>query len=284
MIQVDPTSIPSTKLEEVSRWIRDKLTASNVHSCLRVVSLYVQHHSGVSNAAPPDAPLHHLFGLLRLEETLLGLKFQLSPTAFFQVNTGGAEVLYAKVRALATACVGAETDKITVFDVCCGTGTIGLCVAAGLPSARIIGIDIVKEAVDDANANASRSGLKNAQFFAGKAEDILPRVLKTSTQELKSDPQRKFVAIVDPPRAGLHSRVVKAIRDSEFIDSLIYVSCNQKSLVNDASGLCRAPSSNMPGREFEPVSAIPVDLFPHTPHCELILYFERRKAPQEPST
>lgn len=137
----------------------------------------------------------------------------------------------------------------------------------------------MKEAIDDAAANAVRNVVPNARFLAGKAEDIFPSVLKASSQDLKgsSADRPQFVAIVDPPRAGLHARVIKAIRDSELIDSLIYVSCNQKSLVNDAVGLCRAPSGSTPGREFEPIRAVAVDLFPHTPHCELIVEFRRRK-------
>jgi tRNA (uracil-5-)-methyltransferase len=277
MIQINPTSVSAEQLSIIISWMKDKVIQGTLSTELTVVSLFVQHHTGVSNAAPSDAPLHLVWGVPALEEELLGLKFQLSPTAFFQVNTRAAELLYSKVRELATAAVPSGTD-VTVFDVCCGTGTIGLCVAAGIPNAKIVGVDIVKEAVEDAAANAIRNNISNTNFLAGKAEDVFPQVLRsTSHSATSSQNPHKYVAIVDPPRAGLHAKVIKALREFERIETLIYVSCNQKSLVNDASGLCRASSGGMPGREFEPISAIAVDLFPHTPHCELIVLFERRK-------
>ena len=182
----------------------------------------------------------------------------------------------------------ASMDEETVlFDVCCGTGTIGLCLASKVK--EVHGIDIVEEAIEDANANAKANGITNAQFhagectcfiyfifisrsnqcffFLGRAEFLLPELLKKSS-DLKS------VAVVDPPRAGLHAKAITALRSSN-IETLVYVSCDARAAMNNFIDLGRMTSNTYKGEPFVPKKVIPVDLFPHTNHFELIILFER---------
>jgi len=154
------------------------------------------------------------------------------------------------------------------FDVCCGTGTIGIVVANKFDN--VVGIDIVPAAIADAKSSAARNGLKNIEFVVGKAEVVLEQQLKSITDE-------ECVAIVDPPRAGLHPKTIKAIRQCEQLTKLVYVSCKQTSLINDAANLCRSASNTMIGAPFKPQKAVAVDLFPHTEQCELIVLFTRVK-------
>jgi tRNA (uracil-5-)-methyltransferase len=121
--------------------------------------------------------------------------------AFFQVNTTGAEALCELLRSL----VGA-TKETVLLDVCCGTGTLGLSLASSVK--RLIGIEMCAPAVEDARANAARNGITNALFIAKKAEEATLSVL----ENLSAAEKRSLVAIVDPPRAGLHTDVLKALR------------------------------------------------------------------------
>ncbi|XP_040203778.1 tRNA (uracil-5-)-methyltransferase homolog A isoform X2 [Rana temporaria] len=206
-------------------------------------------------------PVEHVSGEQYIHEELLGLTFRISPHAFFQVNTPAAEVLYS------TIADWAQLDQnSTVLDVCCGTGTIGLSLAQRVK--KVIGIELCQEAIADAKANAQLNNLSNVEFRCGKAEDIFPKLINTLVSH-------NPIAIVDPPRAGLHSKVIIAIRKAEHLKQLIYVSCNPKAAFNNFVDLCRAPSNRVKGRPFRPIRAVAVDLFPQTPHCELLILFER---------
>uniref|UniRef100_A0A8D2KHQ9 tRNA (uracil-5-)-methyltransferase homolog A n=1 Tax=Urocitellus parryii TaxID=9999 RepID=A0A8D2KHQ9_UROPR len=170
--------------------------------------------------------LEHVAGDRCIQEDLLGLTFQISPHAFFQVNTPAAEVLYTVIQDWA------QLDKeSTVLDVCCGTGTIGLALAWKVK--RVIGIELCQEAVEDARVNAH-------------AND---------------------------------SKVILAIRRAENLKRLLYVSCNPRAAMSNFVDLCRAPSNRVKGIPFRPVKAVAVDLFPQTPHCEMLILFERVEHP-----
>ncbi|KAM5189592.1 tRNA (uracil-5-)-methyltransferase homolog A isoform 2-T2 [Callospermophilus lateralis] len=209
--------------------------------------------------------LEHVAGDRCIQEDLLGLTFQISPHAFFQVNTPAAEVLYTVIQDWA------QLDKeSTVLDVCCGTGTIGLALAWKVK--RVIGIELCQEAVEDARVNAHANELSNVEFHCGRAEDLVPTlVCRLASQQL--------VAILDPPRAGLHSKVILAIRRAENLKRLLYVSCNPRAAMGNFVDLCRAPSNRVKGIPFRPVKAVAVDLFPQTPHCEMLILFERVEHP-----
>ncbi|XP_014887703.1 tRNA (uracil-5-)-methyltransferase homolog A [Poecilia latipinna] len=208
-----------------------------------------------------DLPCELVAGESCIHEELLGLKFRISPHSFFQVNTGAAEVLYSAVGEWAQL----DQDS-TVLDVCCGTGTIGLSLAKRVK--KVIGIELCQEAVEDAKMNAKRNDLSNVEFHCGKAEDVFPNILNALVSP-------NVTAIVDPPRAGLHTKVILAIRRAEHLKRLVYVACNAKAAMTNFIDLCRAPSNRVHGAPFRPVRAMAVDLFPQTKHVEILLLFER---------
>lgn len=207
---------------------------------------------------------------------VLGFKFRISADAFFQVNQPAAEVLYSTVRDL---CVPNQKDceekaKVggTLLDVCCGTGAIGITVSPRVD--RIIGIELIEQAVEDARHNAALSNVLNCEFISGKAEVVLPGLLS----QLSSAGGGLTAAVVNPARAGLHHRVVRALRNQPAIRKLVYVSCKPDGeAMRNFRELCCAPDpwKKLTGEAFSPTLAVPVDMFPHTAHCELVLLFER---------
>ena len=128
-----------------------------------------------------------------------------------------------------------------LLDVCCGTGTLGLSLASSVK--RVIGIEICVPAVEDARANATRNSVANSRFIASKAEDATRRVL----EGLSAEEQSSLVAIVDPPRAGLHTEVLKALRACLPLSRIVYVSCHAPSFVQNAVALCRPTSTSFQG-------------------------------------
>ncbi|XP_047416152.1 tRNA (uracil-5-)-methyltransferase homolog A isoform X6 [Sciurus carolinensis] len=230
-----------------------------------VTCLYFVEEGQRKTPSQEGLPLEHVAGDRCIQEDLLGLTFQISPHAFFQVNTPAAEVLYTVIQDWA------QLDKeSTVLDVCCGTGTIGLALAQKVK--RVIGIELCQEAVKDAWVNAHANELSNVEFHCGRAEDLVPTLVsRLASQQL--------VAILDPPRAGLHSKVILAIRRAENLKRLLYVSCNPRAAMANFVDLCRAPSNRVKGTPFRPVKAVAVDLFPQTPHCEMLILFERVEHP-----
>ncbi|XP_071899158.1 tRNA (uracil-5-)-methyltransferase homolog B isoform X3 [Anas platyrhynchos] len=176
-----------------------------------LTSLYFQ-ESTMTRCSHEQSPFQLLYGEPHIFEDLLDLKFRISPDAFFQVNTSGAETLYRAVGELSQA----DGDTV-LLDVCCGTGTIGLSLARHV--SKVIGIEIVEKAIEDARWNAAFNGISNCEFHSGKAEAVLPQLLSSweDTQPL--------VAVVNPSRAGIHYRVVRAIRNCKAIRRLLYVSC-----------------------------------------------------------
>uniref|UniRef100_A0A3Q3N383 tRNA (uracil(54)-C(5))-methyltransferase n=1 Tax=Mastacembelus armatus TaxID=205130 RepID=A0A3Q3N383_9TELE len=226
-----------------------------------VTSLYFVREGQRTSPNPEDLPCELVGGESCIHEELLGLKFRISPHSFFQVNTGAAEVLYSAVGEWAQLDEGS-----TVLDVCCGTGTIGISLAKRVK--KVIGIEMCQEAVEDAKVNAKLNGLSNIEFHCGKAEDVFPNILNALMSP-------NVTAIVDPPRAGLHSKVILAIRRAEHLKRLVYVACNAKAAMNNFIDLCRAPSNRVHGAPFRPARAMAVDLFPQTMHVEMLLLLER---------
>lgn len=251
--------------------LKQKLIAALTDEALpfKVTSIFLQEYAGVS-APSEDDPVTHIYGKQTIEEHLLGMRFSVSPGAFFQVNTRGAETLYSLVKEHANA-----DESTLLYDVCCGTGTIGICASEG--AGKVVGIEICKAATDDAAVNAKLNGVENVSFINSKAEDVMKDLLKEKRSESEQQLKR-VVAIVDPPRAGLHFQVLRALRSCPPVERIVYVSCNPTgSLIQDAMILCGPKTKTLVGDAFEPVHAIPVDMFPHTPHCEMIIVFERVK-------
>ncbi len=188
-----------------------------------------------------------LWGQDYLEETLCGMKFRLSVPSFFQINRAQTERLYAKALEFAQL-EGSET----VLDLYCGIGTISL--ALSRQAGKVIGAEIVPEAIEDAKANAQRNGVTNAEFFCGDAGAI--------AQKLADDGIRPDVICVDPPRKGLGPEV-PAILASMAPRRIVYVSCDPATLARDVKRLEEL------GYKCE--KAQPVDLFPRTAHVETVV-------------
>jgi len=191
-----------------------------------------------------------LLGKGVITERLLGLEFEAGAAAFLQTNSRQAEVLY-RAALEAAALKGDET----VLDLYCGTGTLTLLFARA--AAEAIGVENQAKAVEAARANAVRNGITNARFVEGEAR----QVLREWARGERSDAPRAQVVIVDPPRSGLHPRVVARVAELEP-ERLVYVSCNTATLARDLKDF--APR----GYRLETVT--PVDMFPHTPHIECV--------------
>uniref|UniRef100_A0A1J3CEL4 Zinc finger CCCH domain-containing protein 24 n=1 Tax=Noccaea caerulescens TaxID=107243 RepID=A0A1J3CEL4_NOCCA len=351
MVQVCTTGSDEAEVaaefEEMAKAFADGARESSPPLPLTV--LVVQDHVGISNVAPPDCPMRMLpiptsdngtsqdhqsttnvLTEARIHDHINNLRFSISPTAFFQVNTSAAEKLYSLAGDWAD--LGPDT---LLFDVCCGTGTIGLTLAHRV--GMVIGIEMNASAVSDAERNAKINGISNCKFICSKAEDVMSSLLKQyldvsqmeeakplsqisnsehvddqniQEEEAHSDEQqdtkpqfKNVVAIVDPPRPGLHPDVIKALRTHPRLKTLVYISCNPETLAANAIELCtpsfentdqggkqgyqrqrrmgttalaRHRAKKMPASDpFKPVKAMAVDLFPHTDHCEMVMLLKR---------
>ncbi len=201
---------------------------------------------------------NQIFGDKTIKESLAGLEFQISMESFFQTNPQCAEKLYAKALDYLFESDYAEDDVL--MDLFCGTGTIGQLMRQRNKNVRVIGVDIVKEAIEDARENARRNNLKNLQFFAEDAGKFL-----------KSHPeyQGKIAGIMlDPPRAGIAPKTLQKVVDLGA-KTIVYISCNPSTQARDASLLLDA------GYTLEKISL--VDQFPHTGHIESIAKFTKNE-------
>jgi 23S rRNA (uracil1939-C5)-methyltransferase len=188
----------------------------------------------------------------RLREELCGLKLEMSHGAFFQTNTEMAERLYA-VAAEFAGLTGSER----VFDLFCGIGTIGLTMAG--QAGEVWGLEIVPEAITDAERNARRNKVENAHFIAANA--------RTGVRPLLEKAGKPDVVVVDPPRAGLSQKIVRRVIECEA-KKIVYVSCNPTTLAPNAAQLTEAG--------YKLARVRPVDMFPQTPHIECVALFERQ--------
>ncbi|MEY2835487.1 MAG: rRNA ((1939)-C(5))-methyltransferase RlmD, partial [Bacteroidota bacterium] len=180
-------------------------------------------------------------------ERLGGLQFKVGPKSFFQTNTGQAEVLYSITREFAEL-----TGKEVVYDLYCGTGSIGIFVSD--QAAQVIGVELIPEAIADAEANALLNGIGNTRFFAGDVADIC-------NDSFFASHGRPDVIITDPPRAGMHEKLVRQILDMAA-PVVVYVSCNPATQARDLTLL---------SEKYEVTAIRPVDMFPHTHHIENVV-------------
>lgn len=189
-----------------------------------------------------------LYGPGFIEDELLGCTFRISPRSFYQVNTPQAEELY-KLAAQRAGLTGEEV----LLDLYCGTGTIGLTMAA--QCRHLYGVEIIPEAVEDAKKNAAANSIDNATFFCGDAADAAAR--------LKADGVTADVILVDPPRKGLSQQLIETIADFGP-ERVVYVSCDPATLARDC-----ARFADKGYQIAGPVQ--PVDLFPRTSHVETVV-------------
>lgn len=258
-VDFHPQQIDNTTIDEEKVRLKEYFTTGDGQSC-KVSSMYWRTYSGVQTGST-EAEYEHICGSKYIEEKLFDLKFRVSPDAFFQVNTVGAEVLYTQIADWCNA-----SPNTTVLDICCGTGTIGISMANKVN--QVIGVELCEQAVEDAKQNARLNGIYNTRYHCGKAEDLITNIMKSlHTNDV--------VAVLDPPRAGIHPKVIHAIRKCPFLTKLVYVSCNPRAATNNFVDLTRRMSRKTKGEPYKPVKAIPLDLFPHTKHCEMIILFER---------
>lgn len=185
-------------------------------------------------------------------ETMENLRFKIGPKSFYQTNAPQAYNLYKVAREFASL-----TGGEVVYDLYTGTGTIAQFVAGR--ASKVIGIEYVPEAIEDAKANAAANGITNCEFFAGDMKDIL-------TDGFIAEHGRPDVIILDPPRAGIHPDVAKVILNAAP-QRLVYVSCNPASQARDLEIL---------GAKYRITDVQPVDMFPHTQHVENVCKLVRK--------
>ena len=184
-------------------------------------------------------------------EKLLGMEFKITPFSFFQPNSRAAEVLYSTVRDYL-----GDMEGKTLYDLFSGTGTIGQILSP--VAEKVIGVEIVEEAVEAANENAAHNGIKNCKFLAGDVFKVLDEI------EEKPD-----VIVLDPPRDGIHPKALPKILDYG-VDTIVYISCKVTSLARDLEMI--------QAKGYKVVKAVAVDQFVHTVHVETIVLLQKSKS------
>ena len=191
------------------------------------------------------------------------IKYQISPLSFYQVNPVQTEKLYG----LALDYAGLTGNDETVWDLYCGIGTISLFLAK--KAKQVYGVEIVPQAIDDAKNNAKINDITNAEFYVGKAEEVLPEYYKEYEKTHNGEAAHADVIVVDPPRKGCEESLLQTIVDMQP-EKVVYVSCDSATLARDVKFL-RAN-----GYELKDVT--PVDQFPHTVHVETVVLLSHKKA------
>lgn len=193
-----------------------------------------------------------IFGNDHITDVLCGVKVRINPLSFYQVNHDVAEKLYEK------AAEYAESQNKTVLDLYCGAGTIGLSMAK--TAKRIIGVEIIPEAIEDAKHNAKINGFENAEFFCGDAAN--------ASEKLKNDGIKPDVIIVDPPRKGCDAELIKTITHDFAPDRVVYVSCDPATMARD----CKIFKE----MGYDTVKAAAFDMFPRTGHVETVCLLSKK--------
>ena len=201
-----------------------------------------------------------VWGQTFITDYIGNVKYQISPLSFYQVNPVQTEVLYGQALEYAGL-----TGNETVWDVYCGIGTISLFLAQ--KAKKVYGVEIVPQAIEDAKKNAEINGIKNAEFFVGKAEEVLPQYYKDYAKAHPGENARADVIVVDPPRKGCEESVLETMVNMEP-ERIVYVSCDSATLARDLKYLCAN------GYELKKVRA--VDMFPHTGHVEVACCLQRK--------
>lgn len=190
-----------------------------------------------------------IFGKDYIEDIICDVRVRISPLSFYQVNRNMAEILYKK------AALFAEPENKTIIDLYCGIGTIGLSMARS--AKKIIGVEIVPEAVEDAKINAKENKIENAEFILGDAKD--------AAKQLANKKQKADVIILDPPRKGCDQKLIDTVANEFSPERVVYVSCDPATFARDAKIFSEYGYSLK--------KAVPVDLFPSTVHVETVGLF-----------
>jgi len=208
--------------------------------------------NGKANDTITDQEVHLFKGNEHIFEEMEGLKFKIGPKSFFQTNSLQAYELYKKAREMAQL-----TGQEIVYDLYTGTGTIANFIAR--QAKQVIGIEYVPEAIEDAKKNSVLNNIDNTLFYAGDMKDLL-------NEDFMLEHGKPDVIITDPPRAGMHDKVIKAMLFAAP-ERIVYVSCNPATQARDISLLTSS---------YQVTQVQPVDMFPHTHHVENIVLLERK--------
>jgi len=253
---VHPQKLEPQEIHEEMERMKDYLVSCSGDN---LTSLYYQ-SCPHTRCTSEQAPFQLLHGEPHIYERIGDYKFRISPESFFQVNTEAATVLYDTVSKLLNV-----SKMTTVMDICCGTGTQGL--MAARKARGVIGIELSRSAVEDARFNAQLNGIHNTEFYVGRVEKLFQPV----TEQLNM--VSEISAIVNPTRAGVHSKLIRLIRENDCIRSLVYVSCQPDGPA--MKNFVDLVKKDAKGEPFKLMKAVPVDMFPHTDHCEMVLLFQR---------
>ncbi|GES95671.1 tRNA (uracil-5-)-methyltransferase homolog A [Rhizophagus clarus] len=255
IVQIHPQGLSKEQIDQEKGALAEYFKMVAKEENFDLTSLLVQTYSGVSNGMSED-PFDCTFGTPFIHEEMMNCRFQISPRAFFQTNTAAAELLYQQCGDILEEIYKSKdfSESPTLIDMCCGTGTIGIALSKSLGTKikGVVGIELCKEAVEDAKINASLNEINNAEYILGPVEKNLSALYNFSNKASGT-----AVAVVDPPRAGVHKNVIKALH------------------------ICRPINKDFTGAPFKPVKAIGVDLFPHAKHVELIIEFRRNREDSE---
>ena len=193
-----------------------------------------------------------IYGERYITDYIGDIKFEISPLSFFQVNPIQTKILYEKVLEYADL----QGHEI-VYDAYCGIGTISLFLAK--KAKKVIGVEIVEEAIEDAKRNAKLNNIENAEFYVGKVEEVIPRLYQQG--------QNADVVVVDPPRKGCDQKLLDTIIQMKP-KRMIYVSCNPSTLARDLNYLEK--------NGYKTIEIQPVDMFPHTMHVETVCLMSKK--------
>jgi len=292
---------PESEQEKVKA-VKDKILSTfikfgNMNEYqFNVRSIYWQTQNHSSDPVSYD----HIGGVPYVYETILGVRFRISPYTFFQTNTRSASLLYEVVgnflglpnsNPLITDQKDNEhlidpSKSIYLVDICCGAGTIGQCMLRRIETSiqygkfsgnySCIGVELVDQAVQDARRNAEENGFSTdkCRYISGEAEVVF----RFLTQHFNIDPKDEnamLMGVLDPPRAGLSKKVIISCRKLEKMKRLVYVSCDFRQAIENIVDLCRPESKKYDGEPFKIKAICPVDMFPQTNHLECVILLTR---------
>ena len=242
---------------EETRPVREALLAAVRDRFSEISSLYyVINPKGNDNFS--DLPCTLYSGAEAVYEQMEGLRFKIGPKSFYQTNSAQAYRLYSVVRDFVKEGIGGNGRKPVVYDLYTGTGTIALFLSA--LSEKVVGVEYVPDAIEDAKANARENGIANAAFFAGDMKDVL-------NADFIAANGRPDIVVLDPPRAGIHPSVAHILLECAP-SRMVYVSCNPATQARDLSVFAD---------RYDILHVQPVDMFPHTTHVENVVSLVRKQ-------
>jgi len=234
-----------TELNDQTQALLDHLT----HEFPQITSLYYVINTKMNDTIS-DLDMQLFYGKPTISEKMEDLEFMISPTSFYQTNSEQAYRLYSVARSFAQI-----TENDVVYDLYTGTGTIANFIAK--QAKKVVGIEYVDAAIDDARKNSTQNGITNTKFFAGDMKDIL-------TPSFVKKQGTPSIVITDPPRAGMHQNVIDRLLEMEA-KKIVYVSCNPATQARDITLL---------SSKYKVTQVQPVDMFPHTHHVENVVLLE----------